>query len=137
MDVVHPVQINLPVILWRETDVAFLHDFDSALGQRRNLDEPLRREPGLDNRAGAIALADRDGVILRAHQKALRREIFDDPCAGCEAIQPRVGSGIRVHPGVLIEHFDLRQIVAQASLKIVGIMSRRHLHRAGAEFGLR
>ncbi len=38
---------------------------------------------------------------------------------------------------VLVHHVDLRQVVAFAGLEIVGIVRRRHLHRAGAELRLR
>ena len=57
--------------------------------------------------------------------------------ARLKAIQPRVGAGILVHPGVLVDHFDLRQVVAQSGLEVVGIVRRRDLHRAGAELRLR
>ena len=38
---------------------------------------------------------------------------------------------------VLVHDVDLRQVVALAGFEIVGIVGGRHLHRAGAEFGLR
>ena len=37
---------------------------------------------------------------------------------------------------VLVHDVDLRQVVPQAGLKIVGIVRRRHLHRARAELRL-
>ena len=137
VDVTHPVQVNLPVILRRKTNVSLLHHFDGALRQRRNLDEPLRREPRLDNRARAIALAERNRVILCAHQKTLLREILHHMLSRGKAIQSRVRTGIRIHLGVLVDHFNLRQVVPEAGLEVVGIMRRCHLHRAGAELRLR
>ncbi len=133
----HPVQINLPVILRSEADGSRFHHLNCPLRQRRNLDEPLRREPRLDNRPRPLALAERNRVILCAHQEALRRQVLHNARAGGKAIQSRIGSGIRIHLGVLVNHFDLRQVVPQASLEVIGIMRRRHLHRAGAELRLR
>ena len=37
---------------------------------------------------------------------------------------------------LLIEHADLRQVVALADLEIVEVVRRRDLHRAGAFFGI-
>ena len=38
---------------------------------------------------------------------------------------------------VLVHDVDLRQVVAQAGLEVIGIVRRRHLHRAGAELRIR
>src|ERR1039458_4223980 len=70
VNVAHPLEISLGVILRHELDVAVLHHRDGAIGQRLDLDEPLRRKPWLDDGLAAIAFAQRDNVVLRADQKA-------------------------------------------------------------------
>ena len=60
-------------------------------------------------------------------------EICQHFFAGGKAVETRVRAGVRVHVGGLIHHVNLRQIVAQPGLKVVGIMRRCYLDRAGAE----
>src|ERR1019366_5836485 len=68
VNVAHPLEISLGVILGNELDLPVFDRFDGAIGERLNLHEPLRREPRLDDGLAAIALAQRDNVILRADQ---------------------------------------------------------------------
>ena len=137
VDVVHPVQIDLAIIFRNDRDLAALHRFDGAVGQRLDLDEPLLGQARLDHRPAAIALAERERVILFSNQEALFLQIGHHALARFEAVETRVRAGVLVHVRVLVHHVDLRQIVAQSGLKIVGIVRRRHLHRAGAELRLR
>src|ERR1019366_4684664 len=55
VNVAHPLEVSLGVILRHELDVAVLHHRDGAVGQRLDLDEPLRRKPWLDDGLAAIA----------------------------------------------------------------------------------
>src|SRR5260370_21486743 len=71
VDVVHPVQVNLTIVLRRDGDLAALYDLNRALRQRLDLDEPLRRKSRLNDRAAAVALAESDGVIFFARQESL------------------------------------------------------------------
>ncbi len=57
MDVLHPVQVRLPVVLRRELDVAFLHRCDGLVRQRLDLHEPLRRKSRLNHGLAAVAVA--------------------------------------------------------------------------------
>ncbi len=68
MDVVHPVQIHLPVVFRNDRDLAGLHRGNRLLRQRLDLDEPLRRKPRLDDRSRAVALTERNRVVLRARR---------------------------------------------------------------------
>src|ERR1017187_7565224 len=61
VDVFHPVEISLLVLLRRESDRFFavrtrLDGRDSLVGQRLNLDEPLRRKARFDNGLAAVAV---------------------------------------------------------------------------------
>jgi hypothetical protein len=137
VDVVHPVQINLLVVFGNDRDLAALRRFDGAIGQRFDLDEPLLGKPRLDDGSAALALADRERVVFFADQESLLLQIFQHSRARRVAVEAGVRAGVLVHVRVLVHHVDLRQVVAQAGLKIVGIVRRSHLHRAGAELGLR
>ncbi len=133
VNVAHPLEVRLGVHLGHELDLALLDGFDGAVGQRLNLHEPLRRQARLGDGLAAIALAQRHHVILRAHQEAASLEVFQNLRARLEAIQPFVRAGVLVHLRDFVHHVDLRQLVAQPGLEVVGIVRRRHLHRAGAE----
>ena len=108
-----------------------------AIGQRLDLDEPLLRQARLDDGPAALALADRERVVLLGDQESLLLQIGQHPLARFEAVESGIRSGVLVHVRVLVHHVDLRQVVAQSRLKIVGIVRRRDLHRAGAELRLR
>ncbi len=136
VNVAHPLEVGLGVILRHELDVAVLDHFDGAVGQRLNLHEPLRRKPRLDDGLAAIAFSQRDNVVLRADQKAASFKIFEHLLPRFEAVQSLVRTGVLVHLRDFVHHVNLRQVVAQAGLEIVGIVRRRDLHRAGAELGI-
>ncbi len=108
----HPVQVNLFVVFRNNRDFAVLDGFGCALRERRNFDEPLRRQPWLDYRAAAIALSNRDGVILLADQEALFAQVFQHALASFIAIQSGIPTRIFVHAGLVVDHLNLRQIVA-------------------------
>src|SRR5260370_38579935 len=71
VDVVHPVQVNLTIVLRRDGDLAALYDLNRALRQRLDLDEPLRRKSRLNHGAAAAALAGSNGVIFFAGKESL------------------------------------------------------------------
>ena len=79
----------------------------------------------------------RDGVILLAHQKPLLAQVFEHPFPRGKAAQPGVRPGVLIHVSVLVHDVDLRQVVAQARLEVIGIVRRCHFHRAGAELRIR
>ena len=113
-----------------------LHHFDGAVGQRLDLHEPLRRKPRLDDGLAAAALAQRDHVVFRADQEAALLQVFQHFLPRLEAVETLVRAGVLVHLRDFVHHVDLRQVVAQAGLEVVGIVRRRDLHRAGAELGI-
>ena len=137
VDVIHPVQVHLPVIVRNNGDLAAFHCGDGLLRQRLDLDKPLRRKSRLNDRPRAVALAERNRVVFRAHEESLLGEVLHHALARRKALQSRIRTGVRVHLVVLVDHFDLRQVVPQSCLEVIRIMRRRHLHRARAELRLR
>ena len=69
VNVVHPVQINLLVILGDDRDLAAFDCLDRLLRQRLNFDKPLLRKPWLDHGPAALALAEGKRVVFLRHQK--------------------------------------------------------------------
>ena len=71
VDVAHPLDVGLAVLLGREADVALVDRGDGLVGERLDLDEPLRRKPRLDTtRLAAVAVADGVRVVLHSDQQA-------------------------------------------------------------------
>ncbi len=137
IDVVHPVEINLAVIVGDDRDFAAFDSFSSAVSERLNLDEPLLGQTRLDNCPAAFALADRERIVFFGDQKSLFLQIGQHALARFEPIEPGIRARVLVHVRVFVHHVDLRQVVAQAGLKVVGIVRGSDLHRAGAELRLR
>ena len=76
MDVVHPVQINLAVVVGDNRDLALLDGRDRFLRQRCNLYEPLLRKPRFNDRPATVALTQGYGVSFSPTRKALLLQIF-------------------------------------------------------------
>ncbi len=137
VDVVHPVQIDRAVVVGEDRDLAILHGFACAVGERLDLDEPLLGKTRLDDGSTAVALADGERIVLRGDQESLLLQVREHTFARHEAVEASVRTRVLVHVRVLVHHINLRQIVAQARLKVVGIVCGRHFHSARAKFRLR
>ena len=97
----HPFEIDLLVLLRREADglVAIrvrLHSGNRLLGQRLNLDEPLRRKPRLHDGLAAVAMAHVVYVVLHARQETLLFKILDNFLARSITVETRIGAAVRV-----------------------------------------
>ena len=136
MDILHPVGIGLGKALRHKLDGAVLHHPDGLLGQRLHLHEPLGGDQGLHVVVAAVAGADVVGIGLGLDQIALLLQILDDGFAALVAVHAVVLAAVFVDGAVVVDDTDHLQIVAQAHLKVVGIVGRGHLHGAGAEADL-
>ena len=81
VDVAHPLEVGLRVLLRRKVDVALFDRGNCLVGQRLNLDEPLRRKPRLNHRLAAVALA--DGVHVVLHCQPADPVLPDPPALSC------------------------------------------------------
>ena len=146
VDVGHPLEVDLLVVLGREADglVAvgiWLDGGDGELGHGCAAvvrlfvdgDEPLRGEARLDDGFAAVAMADVVGVVLDRGEEPLLFEVVDDFLARHIAVEARVGAAFGVDVGAVVHHVDGGQMVALAEGEVVGIVRGRDLDGAGAE----
>ncbi|MDT4793166.1 hypothetical protein FQZ97_256800 [compost metagenome] len=154
LDVAHPAEVHVLVLLRHELDAAVFHGGDGRFGQRLGGDVPLVGEPGLDDGAGAVALGHFQRVVVDLLEQAGGLEVGDDLAARVEAVEMGIGgrqaavhlgvdAAIEVehlgggqYGGVLVEDVDQRQVVALADFIVVEVMGRGDLHAAGAELAV-
>ena len=136
VDILHPIDIGLGEALRHEVDGAVLHHADGLLGQRRHLHEPLGRDQRLHVVVAAVAGANIVGVGLGLDQIALGLQIGHDGLAALVAVHALVLAAVLVDLTVVGDAADDLQMVAQTHFKVVGVVSRGHLHGAGAEADL-
>ena len=133
-DVVHPLVVNPDPVFRNEDDLAFVHHANRFFGQRLDLHEPLRRDQRLDDILGPFAAAQAHGVIFDFRDESELLEVRHHLLAGIEAVETGIAARFLRHAGILVNDFDLRQIVPLARFEVVGIVRGRDLYYASAEF---
>ena len=152
LDIAHPGEIHVLVLLGHELDAAVFHRGNRLLGQRLGRYIPLVGQPGFDNHPGAVALGYLECVRLDLFQQPGGVKVGDNLLARLEAVQPGIGgrqAGVECvidaaidveHLGagknrrILVEDIDQRQGVALADLVVVEVVGRGDLHATGAKF---
>ncbi len=152
LDIAHPGEVHVLVLLGHELDTAVFHGSDGRFCQGLGGNVPLVGQPRFDDRAGAVALRYFQRVVVDAHQQALGVQVGNNLLAGDETIEAGVlswqasidllvdaaieveGLGGGQHQGILVEDVQQRQVVALADFVVVEIVGRGDLHAAGAEF---
>ena len=130
--VLHPVEIRLCKALRHELYAPVLDDVNRFLCKRLHLDEPLRGKHRLDRLAAAVAAADVVAVRLDLDEIALLLKIRHDGLARLIAVHAVILAAV-YYLAVLVDALDLRKVMAQADLIVVGVVTGRHLDGAGAE----
>ena len=152
----HPVHIVLGEALGHELDLALFHALDGGLCQRLHLHEPLLGHHGLNGGVAAVAGADLVLQGLDLLQEAALFQVRQDGLAGLQGSHTSIlaavqhlglvdgvlaggeqgigGSlvGSAGHVAVVGEHAHDGQVMAQADLKVVGVVGRGDLHDTGA-----
>ena len=136
MAVFHPVGVGLGEPLGDELHFALIHHPQSLLGQGLHLHKPLGGDQGLHIVVAAVAGAHIVVVRLHLHQIALLLQILHDGLAALVAVHTVVGAAVFVDLAVVGDDPDDLQVVAQAHLKVIGVVGGGHLHGAGAEADL-
>ena len=135
-DVLHPVRINFREALRNKLRLAVVHDAQRLFGQRLHLYKPLSGNDRLDVAVAAVAGADIVVIRLDLHEVALRLEVGDDLLARLIAVEALIFAAVLIDDALVVEDADDLEVVAQADLKVVRVVSRRHLDAAGAEVHL-
>ena len=135
-DVFHPVYIGFAEAIGDKLGLPFLHHSERFFCQRLHFNEPLCRDDGFDIIVTAIAGADIVGVILHLDQITLRIQIGNDGLSGIITVHTLILTAVAIDDTVIIQHSDNLEIMAQANLKVVGVVRGGHLHATGTEFHL-
>ena len=130
------MQIDPLEVLRYELDPPVLDRLDGRLGEDGLLHEPLLGDARLDHRTAPITGADRVRMRGNVAYPLLGFEIAEQRRAGRVPIQAGIGTGLVVERGIVVHNADGWQVVALPQLVVVGIVTGRDLHRAGAERGL-
>ncbi len=133
-DVFQPVEIGPLPHVGDDPSTAVLDGGDGLVRQRFGLHEPLEGEVGLHHRAASVAMAHAVAQIIDFHQQAPFLQLGQHRLAAFEPIHARETSRLRRHAAFVVDGFDRRQIMPLPDLEVVGIVGRRHLQAAGAEF---
>ncbi len=133
VDVAHPREVSLRVLLRSNPYIPLLHRCNCLIGQWLNLHKPLRRQARLNHCLAAVALAHVVHVILHRAQQTLRFQIGQHALARHVAVQPCIRAGLGVHVCRLVHHRDRWQSMPLPDRKVIRIMRRSHLHRARPE----
>ena len=150
LDVLHPLEIGFFPIFGHKAGRAGAHGSNRRLRHRLRVDIPLIGQIRLDDDAGSIAVRHGMGVRFDPFEEAeILKPLYDQLSCGeaLHAVQ-LVDKLLRAFGQTAqivfvigkrelafdIENVDLRQVVAAADFKIVEVMRRRNLHRAGALF---
>ena len=72
-------------------------------------------------------------MLVGLDQRPERLEVRQHALAGLVAVEPRVGAALGRDGRVGVHDVDLGAVVPLADVEVVGVVGRRHLHRAGAE----
>ncbi len=122
MDVLHPVGIGLGKAVGDEAGLPVIHHPQSLLGQGLHLHEPLGGDDGLHVVVAAVAGAHVVGVVLDLLHQAQGLQVGHHGLAGLVPVHALILAAVLVHLAVVVQDADGVQIVAQAHLKVVGVV---------------
>ena len=133
LEVVHPGEVGLRPALGVELDLAVLDDLGGRPLELVDGNKPLLREPGLKRGVAAVAVHDRVLEVLNVVEKAVLVEPLHDCLARLVAVHAGELAVAVYDVRVLVKDVNLLQVVRLAHSKVVGVMRRRNLHKAGAK----
>ena len=134
LDVAHPSEVGVFILLGDELNPALPHGLDGRLRQRGNAHEPLIGEPGFDDCLRAVAPRRHEAVRLHLFKQAQGVQVGDDALPRRKAVQAPVGGRGAVVDGRLGgKHVDHRQAVPQPHFVVVEVVGGGDLDAAGAK----
>ena len=134
LDVAHPLEIRAVPVGGDKSYTPFFDGANSRLHQRLHADVPLICQPGLDNRAAAIAARNHQAMRLDSCEQARRFEIGNHPLACLEAVEAVIACGRCIADGgIRSQDVDQRQAVALSDFVVVEIVGGRDLDATRAK----
>ena len=135
VDIFHPLQEGI-VESWRIEVYPVLCRLigNGILGQLIHLDEPLGGQTRLDHNPCPLRVAYGMHTVFNLNQSAQLFQFLDCCLAGFKAIHADEFPSQLVHGAIVIHDIDLRQIVALADLKVVGVMGRGDFYDTRSKF---
>ena len=116
----HPAQVGLGEAVGHELGLALVYYVHRGLGERRHLDEPLRRGHRLNGGAAAVAGAYVVLVVLNLDQPAAFLKVLYNRLAALVAVHALVLAAVCVDGRVLVEHENLLEVMALTISKSFG-----------------
>ena len=150
LDVSHPGEVHVLVLLRDEGDAAVLDCLDCRLGEGLRPYVPLAGEVRLDGHSAPVTVRLHHDVVLDLLEETKLLKFLDDEIARLVAVKPAellgdvavidvrglavdvVDLGLVHDPGVLGEDVDHGERVALPDLVIVEVVRRGDLHAAGS-----
>ena len=135
-DVFHPVIIRFVKALRHELDLTRAHCCKCRFCKRLHVHKPLFGNQRFHRGMAAIAGAHIVRIGLYLHEIARRVDIRHKFFAAFHGRKAFISAAKLIDMPIIRKHAQHRQVAPHAYLKIVGVMRRGNLYRAGAEFHL-
>ena len=133
-DVFQPVQVDLVKTLRHKFQFTCMQRFDRRLCQFLHLYKPLLLDQRLYRRPTAVMGSYVMGMRLYFYQIALFFQVFYNGFSGFITLHACILAATFIDSGIVIHDIDLFQIMPLSNLKVIGVMGRCDLHRAGSKF---
>ena len=133
-DIFHPVEVGLGKTIGNKLNLPGAHRFDGRLSQRFHAHKPLLGNNALNGGVAAVAGSHIMGVVFDLDQIPALPEIIDQIFAAFKTILSCIPAAKFVNMAFIVKYPHNRQMTPLAHLKVIWIMSRCDLYRAGAEF---
>ena len=133
LDVLHPVAVDIPVLLRHETYLVVEHCPQSRFGNLLHRHEPLHRQFRFDGHARTLRIAHVVGVCFGLLEQAGRLEVLLDLLADSKAVHADIHADLVVDRTVVVENIDCFERILLAEHVVVDVVRRRNLQRTRTE----
>ena len=128
--VLHPSEVVVLPPFGDESGPSFPDRFDRRADQGPDLDEPLQREPGLDDGGATRAMTDGMVMVFDLHDESAFVQFVAHGLAGLESVLAHELTPGGGDPGVFVDHFDRGKVVALRDVEVEGVVGGRDFHRS-------
>ena len=136
LNLLHPVAVGV-LELRREEPDGVVHDVgQSRFRNLRHRHEPLQREPGFNDRIGALGSPDFVRVRLDFDEVPRRFEVLDNGLPHVEPVHARVIAAVLVERAIGVEDVDGFEVVGLAEFVVVHVVGWGDLEATRSEFAV-